>query len=81
MARFPPGPCEGHEGIGRGGRRGKGDLAYDLYLKHLREAGYGGPLVMHGLTEEEVAGSLAFLRDKPVGAALGGAGAAREAGR
>lgn len=60
---------------------GKGDLDYDLYLKHLSEAGYGGPLVMHGLTEEEVAGSLAFLRDKLVGAALGGAGAAGEAGR
>ena len=60
---------------------GKGDLDYDLYLKHLSEAGYSGPLVMHGLTEEEVAGSLAFLRDKLVGAALGGAGAAGEAGR
>jgi sugar phosphate isomerase/epimerase len=43
---------------------GKGDLDYDLYLKHLKEAGYGGPLVMHGLTEEEVEGSLAFLRRK-----------------
>src|SRR5918995_2762901 len=43
---------------------GKGDLDYDLYLKHLSEAGYGGLLVMHGLAEEEVAGSLAFLRRK-----------------
>ena len=43
---------------------GKGDLHYDLYLKHLRDAGYGGPLVMHGLAEEEVEGSLAFLRRK-----------------
>ena len=43
---------------------GKGDLDYDLYLKHLNEAGYGGPLVMHGLAEEEVEGSLAFLRRK-----------------
>jgi sugar phosphate isomerase/epimerase len=43
---------------------GKGDLDYDLYLKHLDEAGYGGPLVMHGLAEEEVEGSLAFLRRK-----------------
>ena len=43
---------------------GKGDLNYDLYLKHLSEAGYGGPLVMHGLAEEEVEGSLAFLRRK-----------------
>ena len=43
---------------------GKGDLDYDLYLKHLNEAGYGGPLVMHGLAEEEVEGSLTFLRRK-----------------
>jgi sugar phosphate isomerase/epimerase len=43
---------------------GKGDLDYDLYLKHLNEAGYGGPLVMHGLAEEEVESSLAFLRRK-----------------
>src|ERR671910_619493 len=60
---------------------GKGYLDYDLYLRHLREAGYDGPLVLHGLTEEEVAGSLAFLRKKLVGAALGGAGTAGEAGR
>ena len=43
---------------------GKGDLDFDLYLKHLNEAGYGGPLVMHGLAEAEVEGSLAFLRHK-----------------
>ncbi len=43
---------------------GKGELDYDLYLTHLNEAGYGGPLVMHGLAEEEVEGSLAFLRRK-----------------
>jgi sugar phosphate isomerase/epimerase len=60
---------------------GKGDLDYDLYLRHLSEAGYGGPLVLHGLAEEEVAGSLAFLREKLVGAALGGAGTAGEEGR
>ena len=43
---------------------GKGDLDFDLYLKHLNETGYGGPLVMHGLAEAEVEGSLAFLRRK-----------------
>ena len=43
---------------------GKGELDYEQYLKHLDEAGYGGPLVMHGLAEEEVEGSLAFLRRK-----------------
>jgi sugar phosphate isomerase/epimerase len=43
---------------------GKGDLEYDLYLKHLDEVGYDGPLVVHGLAEEEVEGSLTFLRRK-----------------
>jgi sugar phosphate isomerase/epimerase len=46
---------------------GKGDLDFDLYLKQLSEAGYGGPLIMHGLAEEEVEGSLAFLRRKLAG--------------
>ena len=60
---------------------GKGDLDYDLYLKHLSEAGYGGPLVLHGLTEKQVAGSLAFLREKLARAALDSAGTVGEAGR
>ena len=60
---------------------GKGDLDYDLYLKHLSEAGYGGPLVLHGLTEKQVAGSLGFLREKLARAALGRAGTVGEAGR
>ncbi|HJQ28174.1 MAG TPA: sugar phosphate isomerase/epimerase [Rubrobacter sp.] len=41
---------------------GKGDLDYDLYLRHL--AGYNGPLILHGLGEEEVEGSVAFLRER-----------------
>ena len=56
---------------------GKGDLDYDLYLKHLSEAGYGGPLVMHGLAEEEVEGSLAFLRRKLAEVGIGKAGEVR----
>ena len=43
---------------------GKGDLDYDLYLKHLGEAGYAGPLILHDLTEKQVAGSRGFLREK-----------------
>src|ERR671911_1147704 len=43
---------------------GKGDLDYDLYLNHLNEAGFSGPLVIHGLAEEEVEDSLVFLRRK-----------------
>ena len=49
---------------------GKGELDYGLYLEHLHEAGYGGPLVMHGLAEEEVGGSLAFLQRKLAEAGL-----------
>ena len=56
---------------------GKGDLDYDLYLQHLFEAGYGGPLVMHGLAEEEVEGSVAFLRRKLAEVGTGRAGASR----
>lgn len=55
---------------------GRGDLDYDLYLKHLVDADYGGPLIVHGLAEEEVAGSLVFLRRK-----LAESGAAAEARR
>jgi sugar phosphate isomerase/epimerase len=50
---------------------GKGDLDYDLYLKYLNEVGYRGPLIMHGLAEEEVEGSLAFLRCKLAEAGIG----------
>ena len=50
---------------------GKGELDYDLYLKHLSEADYGGPLVVHGLAEEEVEGSLAFLRRKLIVVGMG----------
>lgn len=41
---------------------GKGDLDYDLYLEHLLRAGYDGPLILHGLGEEDVEESVAFLR-------------------
>jgi sugar phosphate isomerase/epimerase len=50
---------------------GKGELDFDLYIKHLSEAGYDGSLVMHGLAEEEVEGSLAFLRRKLAAAGTG----------
>ena len=43
---------------------GKGDLDYDLYLKHLVEAGFDGPLILHGLVEEEVEGCLSFLQTR-----------------
>lgn len=56
---------------------GMGDLDYDLYLKHLSEAGYVGPLVMHGLAEEEVDSSVAFLQRKLAEVGIGKAGEVR----
>jgi sugar phosphate isomerase/epimerase len=50
---------------------GKGELDYGLYLEHLHEAGFSGPLVMHGLAEKEVKGSLAFLQRKLAEAGMG----------
>ena len=41
---------------------GLGDLDYDRYLRSLRAAGFDGPLILHGLEESEVEGSVAFLR-------------------
>ncbi|MEA2229675.1 MAG: hypothetical protein QOF04_3305 [Solirubrobacteraceae bacterium] len=41
---------------------GRGALDYPLYVDLLRDAGFGGALVLHGLAEDEVAGSVAFVR-------------------
>ena len=41
---------------------GRGDLDYDRYLANLRAARFDGPLILHGLEESEVEGSVAFLR-------------------
>lgn len=43
---------------------GRGELDYGRYLKNLRGVGFEGPLILHGLEESEVEGSVAFLRDK-----------------
>jgi sugar phosphate isomerase/epimerase len=43
---------------------GKGLLDYDYYLARLRELPSEVPLILHGLDETEVEGSLAFLRGK-----------------
>lgn len=48
---------------------GKGDLDFGLYLRLLEEAAFDGPLVMHGLPEEEVSDSAAFLRERLTGEA------------
>ena len=41
---------------------GKGKLDYRHYLKLLREIGFGGAILLHGLSEAEVAGSLRRLK-------------------
>ncbi len=43
---------------------GSGLLDYDCYLRLFKQAGFEGPLIMHSLDESEVAGSVAFLREK-----------------
>ena len=52
------------EGELRHGAAGKGLLDYDHYLAWLRVCGFAGPLILHELQEAEVAGSVAFLREK-----------------
>jgi sugar phosphate isomerase/epimerase len=48
----------GHEAAG------SGMLDYDHYLALLREFGYTGPLILHGLNEQQVPTSIAFLTQK-----------------
>ncbi len=43
---------------------GTGLLDYDYYLSQLRAIGFRGPLVAHGLTEDQVPTCLTFLRQK-----------------
>ena len=39
-------------------------LDYDRYVSLLRKYNFKGPLLLHGLTVEQVPGCLAFLRAK-----------------
>lgn len=48
----------GHEAAGRG------QLDYDRYLSLLHAYGFRGPLLLHGLSEAQVPGCVAFLRGK-----------------
>jgi sugar phosphate isomerase/epimerase len=42
---------------------GKGALDYQRYLHWLTKVGYDGPLILHGLSEEEVSSSVKFLNE------------------
>lgn len=41
---------------------GLGDIDFGYYLRCLKEAGYGGSLILHGLSPEEVPGSINYLQ-------------------
>jgi sugar phosphate isomerase/epimerase len=43
---------------------GHGLLDYDRYVGLLKEAGYDGALVLHGLAEDQIDGCVTFLRSK-----------------
>ena len=43
---------------------GKGSLDYDQYISLLNAFGFAGSLILHELKESEVAGTVAFLREK-----------------
>jgi sugar phosphate isomerase/epimerase len=53
-----------HDGEAGQAAAGAGLLDYDYYLELFHQAGFSGPLILHGLEEEEVAGSVAFLQAK-----------------
>jgi len=43
---------------------GTGVMDYDFYLSQLSAAGFGGALVTHGLTEDQVPACVEFLKRK-----------------
>ncbi|MCH5377492.1 MAG: sugar phosphate isomerase/epimerase [Planctomycetes bacterium] len=58
----------GHEAAGHG------RLDYDRYLSLLHTYGFRGPLLLHGLSEAQVPGCVAFLREKLARVTGGGEG-------
>lgn len=53
-----------HDGDAGHEAAGHGKLDYDRYLSLLHAYGFRGPLLLHGLSEAQVPGCVAFLRDK-----------------
>ena len=53
-----------HDGEGGHEVAGTGHLDYNIYLDLLRASGYLGPLILHGLREDQVSKSVAFVRSK-----------------
>jgi sugar phosphate isomerase/epimerase len=55
-----------HDGDAGHKAAGQGKLDYDRYLSLLRANGFKGPLLLHGLSEAQVPGCVAFLRERLV---------------
>jgi sugar phosphate isomerase/epimerase len=53
-----------HDGDAGHEAAGHGKLDYDRYLSLLHVYGFRGPLLLHGLSEAQIPGCVAFLRDK-----------------
>jgi sugar phosphate isomerase/epimerase len=53
-----------HDGDAGHEAAGHGRLDYDRYVSLLHAYGFRGPLLLHGLSEAQVPGCLAFLREK-----------------
>ncbi len=53
-----------HDGDAGHMAAGQGKLDYDRYLSLLRASGFKGPLLLHGLSEAQVPGCVAFLRER-----------------
>jgi sugar phosphate isomerase/epimerase len=53
-----------HDGDAGHEPAGHGKLDYDRYLSLLYACGFRGPLLLHGLSEAQVPGCVAFLRQK-----------------
>jgi len=53
-----------HDGDAGHRAAGQGKLDYDRYLSLLHAQGFKGPLLLHGLSEAQVPGCVAFLRER-----------------
>jgi sugar phosphate isomerase/epimerase len=51
---------------------GKGIVPWNRYISLLQEAGFGGPLILHGLGEDEVATAVGFLQERLKAPAVSG---------
>ena len=51
-----------HDGDAGNLAAGTGLLDYPLYLSLLRQAGFTGPLILHGLSEAQAKEAVAFVR-------------------